>query len=75
MRIFTMKKLTMNIPDNLHRALKADCALRDTDMTQVIVGLIEGYLQKRRQQSIENFKNVTDGQHISAKRPAARRAR
>ncbi len=39
-----MKKLQMNIPDELHKRLKVACALEGKDMTQVILKLAEEYV-------------------------------
>ena len=43
--LVTMKRLTVNLPDDIHRRLKVACAERDIDMSEVIRALVEGYLK------------------------------
>jgi hypothetical protein len=39
------KKLQMNIPEDLHKDFKLACMKQDSDMTEVVVGLIEEWLR------------------------------
>jgi hypothetical protein len=41
-----MKRLNFNIPDNLHTRLKVVSALQQKDMTEILLQLIEEYLEK-----------------------------
>ncbi len=41
-----MKKLQINIPDQLHMRLKIACTLEGKDMTQVILKLAGEYVEK-----------------------------
>jgi hypothetical protein len=41
-----MKRLQMNIPDDLHKRLKRYCVEADTQMTDVVLKLIEDFLEK-----------------------------
>jgi hypothetical protein len=41
-----MKKLQMNIPDELHKRLKRYCVDAETQMTEVVLKLIEDFLEK-----------------------------
>ncbi len=43
--LVSMKRLTVNLPDDIHRRLKVACAERDIDMSEVIRALVEGYLK------------------------------
>ena len=40
-----MKKLQMNIPDELHTRLKVACTLEGKDMTMVVLKLVEEYVK------------------------------
>lgn len=40
------KKLQMNIPEELHKRFKLACLSKEVDMTSVVLGLIEDWLQK-----------------------------
>ena len=42
----TMKRLSMNIPENLHKRLKRYCVETDKDMTDVVLKLIEEFLMR-----------------------------
>ena len=41
-----MKRLTIDLPDELHMRLKVQCAMQATDMSEVIRKLIVDYLMK-----------------------------
>ncbi len=41
-----MKRLSMNIPEDLHKRLKRYCVETDKDMTDVVLKLIEDFLAK-----------------------------
>lgn len=41
-----MKKLQMNIPDELHTRLKIACTLEGRDMTSVVLKMVEEYVEK-----------------------------
>lgn len=41
-----MKKLQVNIPEELHTRLKIACTLEGKDMTEVILRLVEEYVGK-----------------------------
>jgi len=41
-----MKKLQINIRDELHTRLKIACALEGKDMTTVLLKLVEEYVEK-----------------------------
>jgi hypothetical protein len=41
-----MKRLNMNIPDEFHKRLKHYCVEVDTDMTALVLKIIEEYLKK-----------------------------
>ena len=41
-----MKKLQMNIPDDLHKRLKRYCVEADKQMTEVVLKLIDEFLTK-----------------------------
>ena len=41
-----MKRLSMNMPDDLHKRLKRYCVEADKDMTDVVLKLIEEFLAK-----------------------------
>jgi hypothetical protein len=41
-----MKKLQMNIPDDLHKRLKRYCVETDKQMTEIVLKLIEDFLTK-----------------------------
>ncbi|MGD0309094.1 MAG: plasmid partition protein ParG [Acidobacteriota bacterium] len=41
-----MKRLSMNIPENLHKKLKRYCVDVDKDMTDVVLKLVEEFLTK-----------------------------
>jgi hypothetical protein len=41
-----MKRLTANIPDDLHTSLKIACTLEGKDMTTVLLKLVEEYVEK-----------------------------
>ena len=49
-----MKRLTVNLPDDIHRRLKVACAERDIDMSEVLRALIDGYLEKVSGSEVEN---------------------
>jgi predicted HicB family RNase H-like nuclease len=42
-----MKKLTIRIPEELHKALKLKCVSEDLEMNTMITQLIEGYVKGR----------------------------
>ena len=41
-----MKRLNMNIPEDLHKRLKRYCVETEKDMTDVVLRLIEEFLTK-----------------------------
>ena len=41
-----MKRLQMNIPEDLHKRLKRYCVEAEKDMTDVVLKLIEEFLTK-----------------------------
>ncbi len=41
-----MKKLQMNISDELHARLKIACTLEGTDMTSKVLEMVEEYVKK-----------------------------
>jgi hypothetical protein len=41
-----MNKLNINFPIDLHKRFKAVCALEGTKMTDVIVKLVQDYVEK-----------------------------
>ena len=43
-----MKRLNVNLPDDLHKRLKVHCATAGLDMTEVILKLLQEYLGKVR---------------------------
>ena len=40
-----MKKLTLNLSDELHKGLKLDSVNKEKSMTEIVLQLIEGYLK------------------------------
>ncbi len=52
--LVSMKRLTVNLPDDIHRRLKVACAERDIDMSEVIRALVEGYLRKASGSEVVN---------------------
>jgi ParG len=42
----TMKRLNVNIPDDLHKKLKLHCVEQEFEMTKIVLKLIEEYLEK-----------------------------
>ncbi len=52
--LVSMKRLTVNLPDDIHRRLKVACAERDIDMSEVIRALVEGYLRKASESEVGN---------------------
>lgn len=42
-----MKRLTLDIPEHLHRAIKASCAARGTKMVEEIRALLEAHYANR----------------------------
>ncbi len=41
-----MKRLQMNIPDELHKRLKLYCVHTDQEITEVVLRLVEEFLAK-----------------------------
>ena len=41
-----MKRLNVNIPDDVHKKLKLHCVEQELDMTEIVLKLIEEYLEK-----------------------------
>ncbi len=41
-----MKRLNMNIPEDLHKRLKRYCVEVDKQMTEVVLELVEDFLKK-----------------------------
>ncbi len=41
-----MKRLTVDLPDELHMKLKVQCAMQVKDMSEVVRKLIADYLKK-----------------------------
>lgn len=46
-----IKRLTVNLPLSVHRTFKSRCAEQGVEMTEVVVGLIDNYLNKSEIQS------------------------
>ncbi len=47
-----MKRLTMNIPEELHTRLKVICTLEGKDMTEVVLGLVEDYVKEAEKRKL-----------------------
>ena len=41
-----MKRFTMNMPDELHTHFKVACALDGKEMTEVVLKLVEDYIEQ-----------------------------
>jgi metal-responsive CopG/Arc/MetJ family transcriptional regulator len=41
-----MSRLNLNIPDELHKRFKAICALEGKEMTEVVVRIVQEYVEK-----------------------------
>lgn len=48
-----MKRLTINLSEELHKRLKLHCVLTDQEMAEIIRRLIEDYLEQSRQKTEE----------------------
>jgi plasmid stability protein len=46
-----MKRLIMNIPDELHQRLKVICAIQGKTMTEVAQKLLEEFVEKAEKKS------------------------
>ncbi len=47
-----MKRLTVNISDDLHTRLKVICTLEGKDMTEVVLGLVEDYIKEAEKRKL-----------------------
>lgn len=41
-----MNKLNINFPENLHKRFKAVCALEGKQMTEIVIMLVQEYVEK-----------------------------
>lgn len=47
-----MKKLQVSLPDELHAKIKVLAALEGRDMTRIVRGLIEDYVEKAQKRKL-----------------------